>query len=142
MIIQHYLHNNFYISNILERILWADICKGVLISLLVFSHLVWGSRSFFQFQNQIIEVIGSFSAYVILGLFSNFNKPFWDFLLRNFKPLIIPTLVCIALYSIPSLNYNYFFNRPVLFGGVFGLFTLLILSELLLWICIKVKKQL
>ena len=65
-----------------ERILWADICKGLLITLLMFSHLVWVSKSH-NVDNNVIGFISDYSGiwdcffmscfFLISGMFSNFK---------------------------------------------------------------------
>lgn len=90
-----------------ERVLWADICKGILITLLMFSHLAWVSTSQYGVQNLVIGNLGRICSvwncffmscfFMVSGMFSNFNKPFKVFIWSNFKSLIIPAFVSLVL---------------------------------------------
>ena len=130
-----------------ERVAWADLCKGLLITLLMFSHLIWLSHSRYEVDNQVINVIGNYSViwgcffmscfFLISGFFSNFNKPAKDFIWSQFKGLIFPALVLLALNSIPHLNYSHFIDRFFLFGGGQWFLAALFLSKIFLWSCIK-----
>lgn len=134
-----------------ERILWADICKGLLITLLMFSHLVWVSKSHYHIDNVVIEYLGKYSGvwscffmscfFLVSGMFSNFSKPFWLFVWGNFKSLIFPGLVSLVILCLPSFNYTNFLKTTFLYGGGHWFLTSLFLSKLFLWVCIKCLKK-
>lgn len=135
-----------------ERILWADICKGLLITMLMFSHLAWVSKSHYHTDNAVIDYLGMYSGvwscffmscfFLVSGMFSNFNKEIKPFLMGNFKSLIVPALVCQAILCLPSLNYTSFLKSTLLYGGGMWFLTSLFLSKLFLWACIKwIKKE-
>lgn len=133
-----------------KRIGWADICKGLLITLLIFSHLFWVSKSKYGIQNQVIDSVGIIcsiwncffmSCFIMVsGMFSNFNKPAKAFIIGNFKALIVPAWVSMVLFNLPhitNLDYISFFNRAFLYGGGKWFLTALFLSKILLYICVK-----
>lgn len=135
-----------------ERVTWADVCKGLLITLLMFSHLVWVSQSNYGINNSVITLIGKYNGiwncffmscfFIVSGMFSNFNKPFKTFVWAQFKALIIPALVFLSITTIPSLNYSYFIERTLLYGGGIWFLTAMFLSKLFMWFCLKfVKKE-
>lgn len=134
-----------------ERVLWADICKGLLMVFLMFSHLAWVSTSHYNVHNQVIDIIGRFSSvwncffmscfFIVSGMFSNFNKPFKIFIWNNFKSLIIPALVSLVLYSLICRSFTDFFSYALLYGGGLWFLSALFLSKLLLWVCVKWVKN-
>lgn len=134
-----------------ERILWADICKGLLITLLMFSHLAWVSTSQYGIQNQVIGSLGRISSvwncffmscfFLVSGMFSNFNKPFKVFVWSNFKSLIIPAFVSLVLFSLINRNFTGFFSQVLLYGGGLWFLAALFLSKTFLWGCVKWMKN-
>lgn len=133
-----------------ERIAWADICKGLLITLLMFSHLAWVSKSHFDVQNQVINLIGKSASvwncffmscfFLVSGMFSNFNKPAKAFLWGNFKALIIPAWISLVIFSLidfRNFDFGGFLKQAFLYGGGQWFLTSLFLSKILLWLCIK-----
>lgn len=137
-----------------ERIAWADICKGLLITLLMFSHLAWVSKSQYGVQNQLIDIIGKNACiwncffmscfFIVSGVFSSFNKSAKDFLWHNFKSLIIPAWVSLSVFSLIDVrcfDYGSFLSQAFLFGGGLWFLTSLFLSKILLWLCIKGLKN-
>ena len=110
-----------------ERVLWADICKGLLITLLMFSHLVWVAKSHCSISNDFINYLAKYqnvwacffmSCFVLLsGMFSNFNKRGKDFIISNFKTLLFPALVSLVLFNLPQLNYQNVIKMAFLYGG-------------------------
>lgn len=133
-----------------ERILWADICKGLLITLLMFSHLVWISKGQ-SINNSVIGHISDYSGiwdcffmscfFLVSGMFSNFNKEGKVFLWGNFKSLIIPALVSLAILCLPSFNWVNFLKMAFFYGGGLWFLSSLFLSKLFFWACIKLIKR-
>lgn len=133
-----------------ERMLWADICKGLLITLLMFSHLVWVSKGQ-SINNDVIGYISDYTGiwacffmscfFFVSGMFSNFNKEGKVFLWGNFKSLIIPALVSQAILCLPSLNWVNFLKLAFLYGSGLWFLSSLFLSKLFLWACIKLIKK-
>lgn len=134
-----------------DRILWADISKGILITLLMFSHLVWVAKSKHDIHNVVIDnlanVCGIWNCFfmacffVLTGMFSNFNKKFNVFFVANVKSLIVPGLVFLLLFNLPKMNLDYVFLRTFLYGGIFWFLTSLFISKIVLWICLKYIKK-
>lgn len=134
-----------------ERVLWADICKGLLITLLMFSHLVWVAKGKQNIDNDLIDLIGTsqgvytcffMSCFVLLsGMFCNFKKTAKDFFISNFKVLIFPALVSLFLFNLPNLDYSNFITMALLYGGGLWFLTSLFLSKLFLWLCIRYLKK-
>lgn len=135
-----------------ERVLWADICKGLLITLLMFNHLVWVAKGKQNVENDLINLIGTsqgvytcffMSCFVLLsGMFSNFKKTAKDFVISNFKVLIFPALVSLFLFNLPNLDYSNFIKMTLLYGGGLWFLTSLFFSKLFLWLCLKyIKKE-
>lgn len=130
-----------------ERVLWADICKGLLISLLMFSHLAWVAKGQCGIENDLINFLGKYQGvwacffmscfFMVSGMFSNFNKRGKDFIISNFKTLLFPALVSLFLFNLPQLNYQNVIKMAFLFGGGLWFLTSLFLSKLFLWGCIK-----
>lgn len=137
-----------------ERVAWADICKGLLITLLMFSHLAWVSKSQYGVHNNTIDLLGRYDDiwgcffmscfFLVSGMFSNFDKPAKAFLWSNFKSLIIPAWVSLVLFSFIGIRHFDFINflsQAFLYGGGLWFLTSLFLSKILLWLCIKGLKN-
>lgn len=130
------------------RIAWADVCKGLLITLLMFSHFSWVSKSGYNIDNSVINILGRYTCvwncffmscfYIISGMFTNFNKSPKNFIWGKFKSLIIPAIVYLALCSLLSLDYVDFFKYTFLYGGGLWFLSSLFLSLLFLYLCLKV----
>lgn len=135
-----------------KRITWADLCKGILITLLMFSHLVWVSKDFYFIENSAINSLGLISSiwncffmscfFIVSGMFSNFNKPFTQFIWGNFKALIIPALVSLVLlniYKFPNIDYEMVIRSAFLYGGGYWFLCSLFLAKIVLWFFVKWK---
>lgn len=103
-----------------ERIHWADIAKGILIILVVYGHLdffalFYAKTSAYDFKSHTNFLMLPYympAFFIITGMFSSYEMPFWTFLKRNFMSLILPSVLigCFVshwLSSFFSTGINY-----------------------------------
>lgn len=137
-------------NSVKTRVAWADVCKGVLIILLMFSHIVWVTKDFYGLENKTIDCLGTIGSiwncffmscfFLVSGMFSNFSKPFKQFVWGNFKALIFPALVSLFLFNIykfPNIDYTMVCSRALLYGGGFWFLCSLFLGKIVLWFIVK-----
>ena len=129
-----------------ERIPWIDIAKGILILIVILHHMPQVADRLLNVDNlKLLEKSSCLylsyfmpAFFIITGLCTNFNKSFSSFFEKNFRQLIIPSLVfSILLYWIEliiSQNYivsNYFSRiiPIIIWGGIFGSFQHCLLAK-------------
>lgn len=138
-----------------ERLSYFDVCKGLLITLLMFSHLTWISRDFHGINNNVINTLHDYSSiwncffmscfFFITGMCSNFKKKTRIFFISNFKSLVVPAIISLIILNIPkviSLDYQFFLEYIFLFGGALWFLSALFLSKIVLFVLNKwIKKE-
>lgn len=80
---------------------WIDIAKGILILFVLLGHVNYFAHDFagtddFEFVTNINVLFSPWympAFFVITGYCTNFDVPFKDFALKNFKSLIIPSIL-------------------------------------------------
>lgn len=128
------------------RITYIDIAKGILIMLVLYDHLPDVYEYVLQGQNEIIHTIDQSqwvykcffmpAFFVITGMCSSFNKPFRQFLISNFKSLIIPNVVFTLVGAIPQVGLSTF-KMILLYFGEYWFLTSLFVSKV---ICYFINK--
>lgn len=136
-----------------KRISYYDVAKGILICLVIISHIYLETLSVALIPNntfawmrnwQWIHVSFFMPAFfIITGLCSNFNKDFSLFLFNNVRTILIPAILFdLFFFSIPSYLMGQgvladvimgFVKRALAFGGVFWFLPCLFLSKIIYW---------
>ena len=136
-----------------KRIPYFDVAKGVLICLVIISHIYLETLTVAKIPNstfvwmrnwQWIHVSFFMPAFfIITGLCSNFEKEFKPFFISNVRTILIPAIVFdLLFFTIPSLFMGQnpwiivmtgFVKRAIAFGGVFWFLPCLFLSKLIYW---------
>lgn len=139
--------------NFKKRIPYFDVAKGVLICLVIISHIYLETLTVAKIPNstfvwmrnwQWIHVSFFMPAFfIITGLCSNFEKEFKPFFISNVRTILIPAIVFdLLFFTIPSLFMGQnpwiivmtgFVKRAIAFGGVFWFLPCLFLSKLIYW---------
>lgn len=111
-----------------NRIIYFDICKGILIIMLIFCHINSMAKQilpeFAMEKLEIMDVTKFLYApffmqtfFFLTGFCSNFNKPFKQFFSSNFKSLLIPLF---TFATLDQLFNSLVFNNNFLFVEVLG----------------------
>ena len=136
-----------------KRIPYYDVAKGVLICLVIISHIYLETLSVAKIPNNTFAYMRSWqwihvsffmpAFFVITGLCSNFEKEFKPFLISNIRTILIPAIVFdLIFFTIPSFFMGQepwvivmtgFVKRALAFGGVFWFLPCLFLSKLIYW---------
>ena len=139
--------------NFKNRILYFDVAKGVLICLVIISHIYLETLSVAKIPNSTFAWMRSWqwihvsffmpAFFIITGLCSNFEKEFKPFFIRNIRTILIPAIVFdLFFFTIPSFFMGLdlwttvmtgFIKRALAFGGVFWFLPCLFLSKLIYW---------
>ena len=142
---------NMYIK---KRISYYDVAKGVLICLVIISHIYLETLSVAKIPNSTFAWLRSWqwihvsffmpAFFIITGLCSNFNKDFNLFLINNVRTILIPAIFFdLFFFSIPSFLMGQgllndvmmgFVKRALAFGGVFWFLPCLFISKTIYWI--------
>lgn len=89
------------VSNPLQRLPWIDISKGILILFVVLGHVRYYAQEFVESHAYDFLLNVSFvylpyyipAFFVVTGYCSNFNLSFRDFLIKNVKTLLVPSIL-------------------------------------------------
>ena len=84
-----------------ERTYWIDVAKGILIVLVVWGHLdyfasTYAGTSIFSYKAYTNFAFLPYympAFFILSGICSNFDSPIRSFVVRNFKSLIIPSIL-------------------------------------------------
>lgn len=89
--------------NVVKRLSYIDVAKGLLILLVVYDHLPDMYMYKLNLSNEYIEYLDKtqwvyklffmLAFFCITGMCSNFNKDFKTFFISNYKSLIIPNVI-------------------------------------------------
>ena len=136
-----------------KRIPYFDVAKGVLICLVIISHIYLETLSVAKITNSTLAWMRSWqwihvsffmpAFFIITGLCSNFEKEFKPFFISNVRTILIPAIVFdLFFFTIPSFFMGQdpwiivmtgFVKRALAFGGVFWFLPCLFLSKLIFW---------
>ena len=136
-----------------KRIPYFDVAKGVLICLVIISHIYLETLTVAKIPNSTFAWMRSWqwihvsffmpAFFIITGLCSNFEKEFKPFFISNVRTILIPAIVFdLLFFTIPSLFMGQnpwiivmtgFVKRALAFGGVFWFLPCLFLSKLIYW---------
>ena len=145
-----------------KRIPYYDVAKGVLICLVIISHIYLETLSVAKIPNSTFAWMRSWqwihvsffmpAFFIITGLCSNFEKEFKPFFISNVRTILIPAIVFdLLFFTIPSFFVGQerwtivmmgFVKRTLAFGGVFWFLPCLFLSKLIFWTIHKYTKDL
>ena len=125
----------------MARISYIDIAKGILISFLVFHHLVWVAQMVVEGPNDFLEhmwslqmdvFVGYFmqAFFVIAGFCSNFDSPWKDFLWRQVKTLLLPNFIFTVFFHLYHGEFVGSIYDIVQGGGWFWFLTALFLAKI------------
>lgn len=115
-----------------NRISYFDVEKGILMLMVIFGHCInWNNEAIKDVDITMLEPIKSLwlsffmpAFFVITGMCSNFDRKFKDFLLRNFKGLLIPCWIFTILnpFYLPDIQIIQSLKEILFYGGnsVFG----------------------
>ena len=89
------------VSNPLQRLPWVDVSKGILILFVVLGHIEYYAQEFvgshaYDFLHHIVFIYLPYyipAFFVVTGYCSNFNLSFRDFLIKNIKTLLVPSIL-------------------------------------------------
>lgn len=120
-----------------------DVMKGLLISLVVLNHITGIankcgiSNSTFDVLHVSRELYVPFfmpAFFIATGMCSSFNKPFHDFIWRNFKSLIIPGIFisCIIIFIEKGLDAKSLLSK-IIHGGGYWFLCALFISKIIYW---------
>ena len=132
---------------------YLDVAKGVLICLVIISHIYLETLSVAKIPNSTFAWMRSWqwihvsffmpAFFIITGLCSNFEKEFKPFFISNVRTILIPAIVFdLFFFTIPSVFLGQgpwtivmmgFVKRAFAFGGVFWFLPCLFLSKLIYW---------
>lgn len=136
-----------------KRISYYDVAKGVLICLVIISHIYLETLNVAKIPNSTFVWLRSWqwihvsffmpAFFIITGLCTNFNKDFKHFLFNNVRTILIPAIFFdLFFFSIPSYLMGQdllvdvmmgFVKRTLAFGGVFWFLPCLFLSKIIYW---------
>ena len=136
-----------------KRIPYYDVAKGVLICLVIISHIYLETLSVAKIPNSTFAWMRSWqwihvsffmpAFFIITGLCSNFEKEFKPFFISNVRTILIPAIVFdLLFFTIPSFYLGQdpwnnimggFVMRTIGFGGVYWFLPCLFLSKLIYW---------
>ena len=136
-----------------KRIPYFDVAKGVLICLVIISHIYLETLTVAKIPNSTFAWMRSWqwihvsffmpAFFIITGLCSNFEKEFKPFFISNVRTILIPAIVFdLFFFTIPSVFLGQgpwtivmmgFVKRALAFGGVFWFLPCLFLSKLIYW---------
>ena len=132
-----------------ERFHYIDVAKGLLIVLVVYSHVygVMHTNGINNtFANTIHQSCNAFlpffmpAFFVITGFCSNFKKNFFQFIFQSLKTIILPGITLSLLLNMKSINCESFFSMGkdvLLYGGNYWFLSSLFLAKLLYWFVIN-----
>ena len=136
-----------------KSIPYFDVAKGVLICLVIISHIYLETLTVAKIPNSTFAWMRSWqwihvsffmpAFFIITGLCSNFEKEFKPFFISNVRTILIPAIVFdLLFFTIPCLFMGQdpwiivmtgFVKRALAFGGVFWFLPCLFLSKLIFW---------
>ena len=125
-----------------KRIPYFDVAKGMLICLVIISHIYLETLTVAKIPNSTFAWMRSWqwihvsffmpAFFIITGLCSNFEKEFKPFFISNVRTILIPAIVFdLLFFTIPCLFMGQdpwiivmtgFVKRALAFGGVFWFF--------------------
>ena len=124
-----------------------DVMKGLLITMVVLNHVSGVARNC-GISNETFDVIHVSrklyipffmpAFFVVTGMCSNFLKPFKEFLVTNFKSLIIPAIIITLIAKMTEGIQNpYEYVRIIAAGGGKWFLCSLFLAKLIYWLLVK-----
>lgn len=144
-----------------QRIAYYDVMKGILICLVMFSHINYETLYVSAIENPTFRFLSNHqwvftcffmpAFFLVTGICSNFNKPFKPFLINNAKALLVPGIAFdFLLYTLPRICTDYgvaselagFIRRVYWMGGIHWFLPSLFASKLIYWVLNKyVRRQ-
>lgn len=133
-------------KSIKKRLHYIDIAKGLLITMLMFSHTLWWSTvlgienywfSSFGFYAKAWTCFFMPAFFIITGLCSNFDKSFSQFLLQNSKTLLFPAFIPLMIHFLHYRDLSETLQKLLFFLGDYWFLTALFFSKLLYWLLKK-----
>ena len=145
-----------------KRIPYFDVAKGMLICLVIISHIYLETLTVAKIPNSTFAWMRSWqwihvsffmpAFFIITGLCSNFEKEFKPFFISNVRTILIPAIVFdLLFFTIPCLFMGQdpwiivmtgFVKRALAFGGVYWFLPCLFLSKLIYWTLNKYTNKL
>lgn len=141
-----------------ERLHYIDVCKGLLILLVIFHHIPYVFWQIAQGPNEVMTVLRDYnflhasffmSAFFLVSSFcSNFDKPVKKFAIANLWNIVIPALLIgtLSQWIKQALVHNYNFTIPLTYyfrqlthGFEFWFISVLLISRLLYYIFHRFK---
>lgn len=138
-----------------QRVSWIDVCKGILILLMVTGHVpnivqrLGNDLGIFNYWFLFIGFYGCFfmqTFFILTGTTSNFDIPFKPFLLKQVKTILIPY---VSFCCISKIIGVLFFNESVyehLYGQTlffllegYWFLTAIFIAKLLYWLIRRVS---
>ena len=132
-----------------QRISFFDVAKGLLMLMVIYGHCMNWNRDVIMDKDIILlqpvqNIWQSFfmpAFFVVTGMCSNFYRAFKDFVIRNFKSLLIPCWVFTLLnpFELPNIHLVSAIKVIVLYGGdsVFWFLPTLFFSKVIYWMLRK-----
>ena len=132
-----------------QRISFFDVAKGLLMLMVIYGHCMNWNRDVIMDKDIILlqpvqNIWQSFfmpAFFVVTGMCSNFDRAFKDFVIRNFKSLLIPCWVFTLLnpFELPNIHLVSAIKVIVLYGGdsVFWFLPTLFFSKVIYWMLRK-----
>lgn len=139
-----------------QRIAYYDVMKGVLICLVMFSHINYETLNVSHIENPTFRFLSNnqwvFTCFfmpaffLVTGICSNFNKPFKPFLINNAKALLVPGIAFdLLLYTLPRICTDFgvvdelasFTRRVFWMGGIHWFLPSLFASKMIYWVLNK-----
>lgn len=143
-----------------QRIAYYDVMKGILICLVMFSHINYETLYVSAIENPTFRFLSNnqwvFTCFfmpaffLVTGICSNFNKPFKPFLINNAKALLVPGIAFdFLLYTLPRICTDYgvaselasFMRRVYWMGGIHWFLPSLFASKLIYWALNKYARK-
>lgn len=141
-----------------ERLHYIDVCKGLLILLVIFHHIPYVFWQIAQGPNEVMTDLRDYnflhasffmSAFFLVSSFcSNFDKPIRKFAVSNLWSIVIPALLIgtVSQWIKQALVHNYNFTIPLTYyfrqlthGFEFWFISVLLISRVLYYILHRCK---
>lgn len=142
-----------------KRIPYIDVCKGVLILLVVFEHLPQVAISLLNIKSEYLNIMDKHNVYFtcffmpaffyLTGYCSSFNDYFRLFFVKNFKALILPAItlgliirIFEQILQVNNVIAHYSFIDYIFYilnCSPFWFLKALFISKLIMWCTMKIK---
>lgn len=136
-----------------QRLGYVDIAKGLLITFLLIHHIIdFGISNFELEDNWVLTILREWQRPIMLcyfmqafffitGYCSNFDIPFFVFLKKQIKSLLIPALIFTVLYFFAKFDFKSLFETLLYWGGRYWFLTSLFIAKLFYWLLNKYIKN-